>query len=88
MLILIFSIKIRLNLQESPVYLQMVNEENYNSITPIRQTLGSRNVKIILKVLFGAIAGQAVISGTSGYALYFMTQVLKVCGLTYPKAFR
>src|SRR5215467_3755128 len=77
--LLAVSVYIRLQLAESPVFQQMV-AEGTASRAPIRDAFSdSANVKRILSVLIGATAGQNVIwYGGQLYALYFLTQVLKV----------
>jgi MFS family permease len=73
------SLYIRLKLKESPLFTRL-KSEGKTSATPIRDSLGSRrNWKIILLVLFGAAAGQAVVWYTGQfYALFFLQNVLKV----------
>ena len=73
------SLWIRLRLKESPLFTQLKSEGKTSS-TPIRDSLGSkRNWKVILLVLFGAAAGQAVVWYTGQfYALFFLQQTLKV----------
>jgi len=77
--LLAVSVYIRLQLAESPVFQQMVAEGSASS-APIRDAFSdSGNVKRILSVLIGATAGMNVIwYGGQLYALYFLTQVLKV----------
>jgi MFS family permease len=77
--LLAISVYVRLQLAESPVFQQMVAEGSASK-APIRDAFGdSRNVKRILSVLIGATAGMNVVwYGGSLYALYFLTQVLKV----------
>jgi MFS family permease len=77
--LLVFSVYIRLQLAESPVFQQMVAEGSV-SRAPIRDAFSDPgNVKRILAVLIGATAGMNVIwYGGQLYALYFLTQVLKV----------
>ena len=77
--LLAVSVYIRLQLAESPVFQQSVAEGNASS-APIRDAFSdSANVKRMLSVLIGATAGQNVIwYGGQLYALYFLTQVLKV----------
>jgi MFS family permease len=77
--LLAISVYIRLQLEESPVFQQMLAEGS-TSRAPIRDAFSdSGNVKRILAVLFGATAGMNVIwYGGQLYALYFLTQVLKV----------
>jgi MFS family permease len=77
--LLAISVYIRLQLAESPVFQQMVAEGSA-SRAPIRDAFSDRdNVKRILSVLIGATAGMNVVwYGGQLYALYFLTQVLKV----------
>jgi MFS family permease len=81
--LLAISVYVRLQLAESPVFQQMVAEGSA-SRAPIRDAFSdSRNVKRILSVLIGATAGMNVVwYGGSLYALYFLTQVLKVAPQT------
>jgi MFS family permease len=74
---------IRMTLHESPVFLKM-KEENKTSKAPIREAFGTwKNVRIVLIALFGLVAGQAVIwYAGQFYALFFLTQTLKVDGVT------
>jgi predicted MFS family arabinose efflux permease len=78
-LLLAISVYIRLQLAESPVFQQMVAEGSA-SRAPLRDAFSdSRNLKRMLSVLLGATAGMNVIwYGGQLYALYFLTQVLKV----------
>ncbi len=77
--LLAISVYIRLQLAESPVFLQMVSEGS-GSKAPIRDAFGDRiNLKMMLSALFGATAGMNVVWYCSQlYALFFLTQVLKV----------
>ncbi len=77
--LLAISVYIRLQLAESPVFLQMVAEGS-RSRAPIRDAFGDRgNLKLMLAALFGATAGMNVVwYGGQLYALFFLTQVLKV----------
>jgi MFS family permease len=55
------SLYIRLSLRESPLFSKL-KSEGKTSTAPIRESLGNRaNWKVILMVLFGAAAGQAVV---------------------------
>jgi MFS family permease len=77
------SVWIRLSLHESPVFIKM-KKENATSKAPITEAFGQRkNVRLVLIALFGLVAGQAVIwySGQF-YALFFLTQTLKVEAVT------
>lgn len=73
------SLWVRLRLKESPLFTQL-KTAGKSSARPIRDSLGNRaNWKIILLVLFGAAAGQAVVWYTGQfYALFFLQTVLKV----------
>jgi MFS family permease len=77
--LLAISVYIRLRLAESPVFQQMVAEGSH-SRAPIRDAFGDwGNLKLILSVLVGATAGMNVLwYGGQLYALFFLTQVLKV----------
>ena len=77
--LLAVSVYIRLQLAESPVFRQMV-AEGAQSRAPLREAFGdSSNLKLILAALFGATAGMNVVwYGGQFYALFFLTQVLKV----------
>ncbi|HXW73927.1 MAG TPA: MFS transporter [Steroidobacteraceae bacterium] len=77
--LLAVSVYIRLQLAESPVFQRMV-AEGVRSTAPIRDAFGERrNLKMILSVLFGATAGMNVVwYGGQLYALFFLTQILKV----------
>jgi MFS family permease len=73
------SLYIRLRLKESPLFTRL-KSEGKTSTTPLRDSLGNRkNWNVILLVLFGAAAGQAVVWYTGQfYALFFLQNVLKV----------
>lgn len=73
------SVWIRLKLNESPLFRKM-KEEGTLSKSPIRESFGEwGNLKIVLIALIGLTAGQAVVWYTGQfYALFFLTQVLKV----------
>ena len=74
-----FSVYIRLQLEESPVFRQM-QDEGRLAKAPLKEAFGKwKNLKLVLLVLFGASAGQAVIWYCGQfYSLFFLTQVLKV----------
>src|ERR1043165_305978 len=73
------SIYIRMKLRESPLFTKL-KSAGKTSTAPLRDSLGSgANWKVILLVLFGAAAGQAVVWYTGQfYALFFLQNVLKV----------
>ncbi|MES2667489.1 MAG: MFS transporter [Pseudomonadota bacterium] len=77
--LLIISLYIRLQMNESPAFQKMKNE-GAQSKAPLREAFGTwRNGKIALIALFGLTAGQAVVwySGQF-YALFFIQNVVKV----------
>ncbi|QTL03291.1 MHS family MFS transporter [Aquabacter sp. L1I39] len=78
-----FSIWIRLQLSESPAF-QRMKEEGTRSKAPLKEAFGTwSNAKIALVALLGGTAGQAVVWYTGQfYALFFLTQTLKVDGTT------
>jgi MFS family permease len=82
-ILLAVSIWIRLKLNESPVFLRMV-EEGKQSKRPLTEAFGQwSNLKIAIIALLGATAGEAVIwYGGQFYALFFLTLTLKVPPVT------
>ncbi len=78
-LLVAMSMYIRLRLKESPLFTTL-KSEGKTSTQPLRDSLGSgRNWKVILLVLFGATAGQAVVWYTGQfYALFFLQKILNV----------
>jgi MFS family permease len=81
--LLAVSIWIRLKLNESPVFLKM-KEEGKGSKRPLIEAFGNwANLKIAILALLGATAGEAVVwYGGQFYALFFLTQTLKVPAVT------
>src|SRR5262245_12963286 len=77
--LLVVSIWIRLKLNESPIF-QRMKEEGRTSKRPLKEAFGEwSNAKIALLALLGATAGEAVVwYGGQFYALFFLTQTLKV----------
>jgi MFS family permease len=77
--LLAVSIWIRLQLEESPVFRRM-KEEGKASKAPLTEAFAYwSNARIAILALFGATAGEAVIwYGGQFYALFFLTQTLKV----------
>ncbi|MFA5122799.1 MFS transporter [Zavarzinia sp.] len=73
------SVWIRLQLNESPLF-QKMKEEGTRSKAPLTESFARwGNLKIVLIALFGLTAGQAVVWYTGQfYALFFLTQTLKV----------
>jgi hypothetical protein len=82
-ILLAVSIWIRLKLNESPLFQRMV-AEGKQSKRPLTEAFGQwNNAKIALAALLGATAGEAVVwYGGQFYALFFLTQTLKVPGVT------
>jgi MFS family permease len=83
LVLLIFSIYIRLKLQESPVF-QKMKSEGKGSKAPLTDSfLKYPNNKFVLLALLGATAGQGVVWYTGQfYALFFLTITLKLDFLT------
>jgi MFS family permease len=77
------SLWIRLKLNESPLFQRMV-DEGKQSKRPLTEAFGQwSNLKIAILALLGATAGEAVVwYGGQFYALFFLTQTLKVPGTT------
>ncbi len=82
-ILLAVSVWIRLQLDESPVFKKM-KEEGKASKAPLTEAFGNwSNAKIAILALFGATAGEAVVwYAGQFYALFFLTQTLKVDGAT------
>jgi hypothetical protein len=78
-LLLGISVWIRLSLNESPAFLQM-KKEGAGSKAPLTEAFGRwSNAKIAILALLGGTAGQAVVwYAGQFYALFFLTQTLKV----------
>ncbi len=78
-LLLVVTLWIGFKLSEAPLFLKMV-EEGKQSKRPLGEAFGQwSNAKIALAALFGATAGEAVVwYGGQFYALFFLTQTLKV----------
>ena len=78
-LLLAVSVWIRLSLNESPAFKKM-KAEGKASKAPLTESFGQwKNLKVVILALFGLTAGQAVVWYTGQfYALFFMTQTLKV----------
>jgi MFS family permease len=81
--LLVVSLWIRLKLNESPLFKRMV-DEGKQSKRPLSEAFGEwANLKIAILALLGATAGEAVVwYGGQFYALFFLTQTLKVPGAT------
>jgi MFS family permease len=81
-ILLAVSIWIRLKLNESPLFQQMV-AEGKQSKRPLSEAFGVwSNAKIAILALLGATMGEAVVwYGGQFYALFFLTQTLKVAAV-------
>ena len=75
------SVWIRLQLSESPAF-ERIKAEGKTSKAPLTESFGQwSNLKIVILALIGLTAGQAVVWYTGQfYALFFLTQTLKVDG--------
>src|SRR6202166_360399 len=82
-ILLAVSIWIRLSLNESPIFAKM-KAEGTTSKRPLSQAFGQwSNAKIAILALLGATAGEAVVwYGGQFYALFFLTQTIKVPAVT------
>jgi len=80
-LLLAVSVWIRLQLDESPAF-KRIKAEGKVSKAPLSEAFGQwKNLKIVILALVGLTAGQAVVWYTGQfYALFFLTQTLKVDG--------
>ncbi|MEY4429887.1 MAG: hypothetical protein RLZZ182_2576, partial [Pseudomonadota bacterium] len=82
-LLLAISVWIRMSMNESPAFKKM-KAEGKTSKAPLSESFGQwKNLKIVILALVGLVAGQAVVWYTGQfYALFFLTQALKVDGAT------
>ena len=78
-ILLAISVYIRLQLSESPVFVEM-KSSGQTSKSPLTDSFARwSNLKIVVLALLGATAGQAVVwYGGQFYSLFFLTQTLKV----------
>jgi MFS family permease len=83
LLLLIVSLWIRMQLDESPVFVDMRNAGT-TSKAPLAEAFGRwDNLKIVLICLLGAVMGQAVVwYAGQFYALFFLERMLRVDGAT------
>jgi hypothetical protein len=81
--LLAISVWIRLSMNESPAFAKM-KAEGKTSKAPLTEAFAEwKNLKIVILALIGLTAGQAVVWYTGQfYALFFLTQTLKVDGAT------
>ena len=82
-ILLAFSVYIRMKLQESPVF-QRMKAQGKGSKAPLTDSFTKwSNLKVVILALVGATAGQGVVWYTGQfYALFFLTLYLKVDYLT------
>jgi MFS family permease len=82
-ILLAISLWIRMQLAESPVFVQMQNSGT-TSKAPLAEAFGRwPNLKIVLISLLGAVMGQAVVwYAGQFYALFFLERIVKVDGAT------
>lgn len=75
------SVWIRLSMNESPAFLKMKSDGKVSK-APLSEAFGQwKNLKMVILALVGLTAGQAVVWYTGQfYALFFLTQSLKVDG--------
>jgi Sugar (and other) transporter len=78
-ILLAISVYIRLQLQESPAFLE-IKAQGKLSKAPLTESFGHwSNLKIVLLALLGATAGQAVVwYGGQFYALFFLEKILQI----------
>ncbi|TFF36403.1 MFS transporter [Pseudomonas sp. RIT623] len=78
-LLLAISVYIRLQLNESPVFMKM-KAEGKASKAPLTESFARwDNLKVVIMALLGGTAGQAVVWYTGQfYALFFLLQMLKI----------
>jgi MFS family permease len=78
-ILLAVSVYIRLQLKESPAFLE-IKAEGQLSKAPLTEAFGQwSNMKLVILALFGATAGQAVVwYGGQFYALFFLEKVLQI----------
>ena len=83
LILLAFSVYIRLRLNESPVFKQMKDEGRHSTAPLTESFFHYPNNKYVLLALLGATAGQGVVWYTGQfYALFFLTITLKLDYLT------
>jgi len=81
--LLLISVYIRMQLNESPLFQQM-KAEGKQSKSPLKESfLEPKNLKIVVLALLGATAGEAVVwYGGQFYSLFFLGQTLKIDPVT------
>lgn len=77
--LLIVSVYIRMQLKESPAFMDLKNEGKLSKAPMTEAFATGPNLKLVLLALFGATAGQAVVwYGGQFYALFFLEKVLQL----------
>jgi MFS family permease len=78
-LLLAISVYIRLQLKESPAFLDLKNQGKLSK-APLTEAFGRwSNLKLVILALLGATAGQAVVwYGGQFYALFFLEKILQL----------
>ena len=80
-LLMVASLWIRLKLHESPVFVKMISEGTQSAAPITESFLRWPNLSIVLKLLFGIVAGQAAVwYAGQFYALFFLEKMLHVAG--------
>jgi MFS family permease len=82
-ILLAISLWIRMQLEESPVFLEMKRAGTISK-APLREAFGEwKNLRLVLVGLLGAVTGQAVVWYTGQfYSLFFLERTLKVDSAT------
>lgn len=77
--LLLISIRVRLQMHESPVFKKMAEEKRLSS-APVRETFGSwKNIKLLAIALIGIGGGMSVVYYNAVlYPLFFLTRTLNV----------
>lgn len=76
--LMVISVYIRFRLQESPIFAKL-KRDGGASRSPVREVFGRwRYLRMVLLVLFGAIAGQSVASAVGSYPIYLLMLNLKI----------
>jgi len=77
--LLIVSVYIRLQLKESPAFMDLKNQGKLSKAPLTEAFATGPNLKLVILALFGATAGQAVVwYGGQFYALFFLEKVLQL----------
>src|SRR5262249_58535365 len=78
-LLLVISVYIRLQLKESPAFLEIKAQGQLSKAPLTEAFLQWPNAKLVILALLGATAGQAVVwYGCQCYALFFLAEILQL----------